>query len=718
MKSSSAILLLSSIMLCPSVRVTAAENPKPFRLPAIPDRMPPVIWSSECQAPDGPALSFGGEDLKSDDGQYHTHFKVNATGEWISLTEKLLADNPLQKLHDRVWTLRTKTKNALAKARFIYFEGRAPDPQSFNDGVLAPLRSTIDQLAKILLDEYRDWPAGVSTPYRKSQLQLSLRHFPLSERDPAKDTLRRALTHLANGVSAEDLKTLHEAQISLEQAAELLDSEPGPRALSPLVYDAKSKLFILFGGDHLDYLTNDTWVFDPVQKFWQQRHPEGAPPPRANHQLAAADGVIKMSGGYTYSNNTDYMGGPYINLNDGAWVYDLAADTWTSAGGAQTPAPAPPVADGSRTYRQGAFHPDFFLQGDKPDAAAFAATLHEMPANTWVLAKPPYLPQMQRDWGTAVIDPDHDVLLRWSGGHCAHGGSDVVTYHFSTNRWELPFPVELPLGQCYTNTAYPSGVNFNLRPWITGHTYKSYGYDALSKRMVFVGQQADFFLYDPAFGDWEGRAHKPNGMTYGDGFYNLLCKQTPRGIVCWTKEARLFLYAGKESGGTGEWLEKKIAGEKIPGSNVDSAGIDYDLKRDRVLLFPSNYGKPYSGQIVSVDMKTMTAAVLNPAGMTGAARMPGFLRETCCVASQDLILTGVTLPLDGDGARWTPAYDCAANKWIACKIDGPNPAGKEGRNVSLGLVYDAKRDLIWAVDTRGDIFALRLDVKTLNKKDL
>ena len=178
---------------------------------------------------------------------------------------------------------------------------------------------------------------------------------------------------------------------------------------------------------------------------------------------------------------------------------------------------------------QARFHPDFFLQGDKPDAISFAKTLRDLPANTWVLAKPPYLPQMQRDWGTAVIDPDHDVLLRWSGGHCAHGGSDVVMYHFSTNRWELPFPVELPLGQCYTNTSYPSGFNFNLRPWITGHTYKSYAYETVSKRMVFVGEQNDFFRYDPTVGDWEGRSHKPNGMTYGGCFYDLLCKQTPAG---------------------------------------------------------------------------------------------------------------------------------------------------------------------------------------------
>ena len=177
----------------------------------------------------------------------------------------------------------------------------------------------------------------------------------------------------------------------------------------------------------------------------------------------------------------------------------------------------------------------------------------------------------------------------------------------------------------------------------------------------------------------------------------------------------MFFYDGKEDG-AGQWLEKKVIGEKIQGSNVDSAGIDYDSKRERLLLFPGSYGKPASGQIASVDVKTLKAELLNPAGMAGVAKMPGFLRETCYVTSQDFVLAGVTLPPDGDGPRWTPAYDCAANKWIGCKIDGPNPAGKEGRNVSLGLVYDLNRDLIWAVDTRGSIFVLRLVSQTLTAR--
>src|SRR5204863_101849 len=105
----------------------------------------------------------------------------------------------------------------------------------------------------------------------------------------------------------------------LEQAAEALDAEPPPRALSPLAWDPAAKVFILFGGDHLDYLTNDTWTFDPEKRKWSMRHPKEAPPPRANHQLKAADGKVTLSGGYTYTSNTDYVGGQYRDHNDGEW---------------------------------------------------------------------------------------------------------------------------------------------------------------------------------------------------------------------------------------------------------------------------------------------------------------------------------------------------------------------------------------------------------------
>ena len=45
-------------------------------------------------------------------------------------------------------------------------------------------------------------------------------------------------------------------------------------------------------------------------------------------------------------------------------------------------------------------------------------------------------------------------------------------------------------------------------------------------------------------------------------------------------------------------------------------------------------------------------------------------------------------------------------------------AVRRGRNVSLGMMYDAKRKLFWAVDTRSKVFVLRLDPKSADVRAL
>ncbi|MEM7391899.1 MAG: hypothetical protein AAF492_06075, partial [Verrucomicrobiota bacterium] len=178
-----------------------------------------------------------------------------------------------------------------------------------------------------------------------------------------------------------------------------------------LVYDRKTQRYVLFGGDHLDYLTNDTWLFDPEQKRWMQQHPSGAPPPRGNHRLETrGDGTIVMSGGYTYANNTDYLGGQYVDLDDGLWTYDITTSTWS--GGVLVPSD-------SRVYRSGPFHPAFYLQGDPPDPKAFAAWLENIPANEWVATRPPYRPRLnRRPWMTGhtyqnyAYDPPTKTMVK------------------------------------------------------------------------------------------------------------------------------------------------------------------------------------------------------------------------------------------------------------------------------------------------------------------
>ncbi len=507
------------------------------------------------------------------------------------------------------------------------------------------------------------------------------------------------------------MRALFDGVVALQQAAEVLDAEPAPRALSPIAYDAKSRLFVLFGGDHLDYMTNDTWVFDPARERWQQRHPKSAPPPRANHTLTAAgNGKVKLSGGFTH-NNIDiwYMGPLYQLRDDGDWTYDVAADTWTSEAGAEG------VEPDQRAYRSGPLAPDSFMQGERPDAAANEARLKALPPNTWVAMHPPQKPRVNRDWGSACIAADFDVLLRWSGGHCAHGGSDVPMYHFATNRWELPFPVEFPLGQCYSNTSYPTGFNFNRRPWVSGHTYKSFGYDPTGKLMVFTGHNPWSYLFDPQAGDWVGRSKKPRPMCYDSSFYTLTLCSTGKELYCWGGQYGQSVGMHKWQSATKSWETLAISGVKLPGPECDHSGLAFDARRNRLILFP----KKYAGQLYALDCRRNELAELKPGGANAAAATVNFWRELAYKPEADAVLVvGASLaPAGGgkDALRPSLAYDCGKNEWVVLNLDGTHPAGKAGRDVSLGCAYDAKRGLIWATDTNGEVYVLRLDMKAAGK---
>lgn len=599
-----------------------------------PYRIPPVDLKERViwgtVCEDGPGLAFGGQDQQASDGAARTRIKVE--GKWTSIHERLRELNPKQGECDAL--RRDSLRPALAQARHLIFEGHSS--------------------------------GKIDVPGASALNVEDLRKF-----------LRDGLEGLER----------------LDKAAAALDAEPPPRALTAIAWDPKTKLYVLFGGDHFDYLTNDTWVFDPAIPKWSLRRPPSAPPPRANQAMKAVDGKIVLTGGYTYTSSTNYVGGQYRELADGEWTYDIEADAWSGTG----------VAPDTRVYRTGRLHPDHFLE---PPGTSTADALAALPANEWVSMKPPKLPALNRDWGTAVYDPDRQLILRWSGGHSAHGGTDVLHYHTNTNRWELTMPVEFPLGQTYSNTEYPEGVNFNRRPWVTGHTYQSYGYDARFQKMFFVGRKADCHIWVPALGDWAGRFEKPKEMTYGDAFYTLTLTSTPDGLVCWTKDGRLFALSPQM-----EWVERPLKG-KLAGSVVDNSTLAWDAKRERLLFWRKGYGDKnlYDGRIQAVD-KDGVVSTLEPEGKEKAVAVP-YLCQIRYDAANDLFLVGGTA-----GGR-TPAYDPEKNRWVSLKLGGVDPSGPKGRNVSLGLMYDATRKLFWAVDTNSQVYVLRLDPATADLRPL
>ena len=693
----SSVLLVLWLGAAGPAAIFAADIGKPYQLKSV-DIKQRILWSAECHEPAGGGLAFGGQDQEAGDGCAHT--RVLEGGAWKAIHEQLRAANPLQPFRERAWALRTEAKNIRARVRHQYFEGRtAEDDAAFLKREIAPRQAAFSkELAALVASLARD-EAKIAVAYLQRAAQ------PMGE--PLK------------AISADALRAMADAQIQLELAAESLDAEPAPRSIlcdprartDGIAYDAKTRLYVVFGGDHMDYLTNDTWLFDPAKKKWSQLHPAGAPPPRANHRLTAAgDGKITMTGGYTYAANTDYLGGQYADFRDGPWTLDLATQTWS--GGELVPAD-------SRTYRTGPLHPDVYLQGPRPAAAAFEAKLAALPVNEWIATNPPFRPKLNRDWGTAVLDPDRDMLLRWSGGHSAHGGTDVPHFHFATNRWELPFPVEFPLGQLYSNTSYPDGFNYNLRPWMTGHTYQNYSYDPPSRLMVKAGRPRHFYLYDPGIGDWIARGEKPAAMSYGECFYTLTLTATPLGAVCWGQNGKFHRFDHAAA----KWNELTLTGDPMPGAEVDNSTIAYDAKRDRVLLFRKPYGKaPYDGKVWSLDLKTRAVTALSPPGMTAAHRF-AFIDRCVFDPASDIVLMASYLTGSG-GQTPTPAFDCAANRWVTLdlKYTATKRSDRTDRDFphdrSCGIAYDPKRKLIWGTDTNSQIYVLRLDASAANIKPL
>jgi hypothetical protein len=698
------LLVLTVILAAGTTSVVRGQLGRSYRLTAT-DLKQRVIWGAQCRTSAGEGLAFGGQDQDAADGRPHTRVLVD--GQWQAIDQELRDGNPLQPLHERVWSLRCVVKNVRARARFIYFQGlpNSAAAQLLGSEVVPAQNDLLQKIADLI----KELKGFGGKEYERGQAEYAIQQL---------EAARRLVQPLTHGLSTEAIQSMRQAQIDLELAAAALGAEPPPRALDcgaprirgepappparALVYDPSTKLYVLFGGDHLDCLTNDTWVFDPSGPRWYQRHPEGAPPPRANHRLEVLDdGKIRMTGGYTYTSNTDYCGGQYASVNDGEWIYDIRADKWS--GGGLVPAD-------SRTYRTGPFHPDYYLQGDKPNAAEFQAWIENLPVNQWVATDPPCRPRLNRDWGTARIDPDRDMMLRWSGGHSAHGGTDVPHYHFATNRWELPFPVEFPLGQLYSNTSYPRGFNFNWRPWMTGHTYQNYAYDPPSKKMVKAGRPRHFYTYDPDIGDWIGRGQKPPVMIYNSCFYTLTLTATPHGAMCWGGNGKVCLF----NHAVGEWAELELMGDPLPGAKVDNSTIAYDSTRDRALIFNTpGYRIPYDGRVWALDMKSKTVTELSPEGMEQAHRIAQI--DRCCYdPANDLVLIATYLKDEGDWTA-TPAYDCATYRWVTLdlKYETGERLGRTSRAFphgrSGGVMFDPQRRLIWGTDTNSQVYVLRLD---------
>jgi hypothetical protein len=529
-----------------------------------------------------------------------------------------------------------------------------------------------------------------------------------------------------------------------------LDRQPPPRANSQLVYDPVAKKVILFGGDQLDQTIADTWAFDGTE--WTQKSPKLSPSPRVGHALLWLPKAKKLLllGGYTVNSTTDYSSHPYTSLPLEAWTYDEKADAWQFIRRFETDKETPvsprmrglkaavsaddqvaivdgerklwlgridvsaPDAEGAAKFgkpqgaverRGGPYDPAWYHENvPAADPTQVKVELANLRANKWVLRPTPKRPAPNMDWGSAVFAPELDMILRFSGGHSAYSGTAPQVYDVKTDRYSIPFAPEFPIDWCFTNDQVPGEYSFKGNPWMTGHTYKSTGYDARFKCMVFAPHNYTYF-FDPLKGDWTRNSQV---SPFRPSFYTVNLIETPDGLIAWAYARNGNVGLWRLTSEERMWEPLAIQG-KLLGPQVDNSGVVYDAKRKRLLFFIR--GEKSGCRMAAYDLASTEVQDVSAMGASQVAegndRQTNF-REAIYLPAEDLVMIGAAGLL----------YDCGKNAWFKTDLDSDKPPITKEGSYNIGVMFDSHRQLVWGVNTNSQVFVLKFDAKTAKMEAL
>jgi hypothetical protein len=537
-----------------------------------------------------------------------------------------------------------------------------------------------------------------------------------------------------------------------------------------MAFDKATGKIVLFGGDLLDGVVGDTWAYDCKTRVWAERKPAIGPAPRFGHVLLPIPqlpGKVLLAGGNTVTSSTAYQASLYQPLPFELWVYDIAENRWGFLKRFEKEALVPKsvsnnsnlaaideagrllfvgagkkryesatlvlqldtrhvdqagtkefgVPAGTVTYRNGPYDPEWYSQ-DVPDVDRTqpAKILESLVPNRWTQFKPPKWPHNRQGggWSTVAYDTDRQQFLHLGGGHSSYFGNDVAHYDTLTDRWSISGRPQFALQYNY-DLSGPGAWAFNSGPW-GNHNYHAYQYDSTRQRLVYVRNGYTHF-YDPV-----GRSWKHDELIRDNPFtgskYTTYLVSTPTGVVAWANEKgdgfRHGIYRLSKSG----WQKMATTGEALPKSETDGSTITFDSKRNQLLLTTSlgEKGIAHSGQVWAVDLATGEVKKLNPAGQEKIV-VKRFGRESVFLPKRDLVMIGYHLGWTEGKKNRIPFYDAADNRWLVADLPECEFFSRqgEGASVDLGLIYDAPRDLVWAVMCRlqspQDLQVIRLDEK-------
>lgn len=307
--------------------------------------------------------------------------------------------------------------------------------------------------------------------------------------DPVAGLLKAAAAGLSGGNAGAAMPPARDALWAMNEALDgALRVEPPPRNAAPMVYDAKNKCIVMFGGQTTVSRTDinaglaysgldDTWLYDVKTRQWREIAKTNRPP-RSRIPLLAYDpesGLVLL---VTISGNVwdtrvprkaalwtlDAAKGEWAKRSEQPWVGEIVTNSGAGSEGPKAQMPLDMFGFDPKARLLLVMQPAKGVQltcamklnlaklPSEPASAAqpeppvkpcesmlaedpvWVAKLKSLPANIWVRAKPPQEPA-QRDWGVIAVDAPRGALMYFGGGHSSYQCNDVAVYSVGGNRW-------------------------------------------------------------------------------------------------------------------------------------------------------------------------------------------------------------------------------------------------------------------------------------------
>ncbi len=261
--------------------------------------------------------------------------------------------------------------------------------------------------------------------------------------------------------------------------------EPPPRCGTPLIYDPRNRVIVMFGGHdglvrtdlgpagHPGALS-DTWLYDVTARQWRElackRRPTATLWPKMVYDPASGKVLLvtlhrardRKEKPRVVIWGLDVAAAEWSRLREEPWPWEIVRSHGTGGAGVvyevaldekarcllltqnvmenrapreqvfafrldvgrMKPAPAP----------QWIAPPPVRPIEIPPDDPAWLAKLKSLPANRWVHAHPPR-EAADRGWGMAACDPVRGWMVYFGGGHATYQVNNVAVYVVGANRW-------------------------------------------------------------------------------------------------------------------------------------------------------------------------------------------------------------------------------------------------------------------------------------------